>query len=194
MAVLICHIWQANREKIPVKIPSLGVKLFLFTITVIFLGPLLRIIFLLGFVFCWGSKKHLFEVFYYLNDKISKVIELYSKAKFHFLSKQLKTIDSMVSSWRLVVITVMYLTRVLPAPWYFTRVLSAQWSVPYILSLVMLFCFVLGFRTRVTVILSVTVSPQVLRLSSRSLTTSSTASRSSSPCWTPSSPRQCWKN
>ena len=39
------------------------------------------------------------------------------KARFHFLHKQLKTIDSMVSSWRLVVITVMYLTRVLPAPW-----------------------------------------------------------------------------
>ena len=64
MAVLICHVWQANREKIPVKIPSLGVKLFLFTITVIFLGPLLRIIFLLGFVFCWRSKKPLLEVLY----------------------------------------------------------------------------------------------------------------------------------
>merc|ERR1711988_1858213 len=39
------------------------------------------------------------------------------EASFHFLYKQLTTIDSMVSSWRLVVITVMYLTRVLPAPW-----------------------------------------------------------------------------
>ena len=183
MAVLICHVWQANREKIPVKIPSLGVKLFYFTITVIFLGPLLRIFFLLGFLFCWRSKKPLLEVFH-LNYKISKVIELYSKEKFHFLSKQLKTIDSKVSSWRLVLITVMYLTRVLPAPWL----------VPYILSYVMLFCFVLGFRTRVIVIPSVTVSQVGSRLSSRSLTTSSTASRSSSPYWTPSSPRQCLKN
>ena len=165
MAVFICHIWQANEEKIPVQIPSFGVKQFLFTIAVIFLGPLLRIIFLLGFVFYWRSKKHLLEVLY-LHDEITKVIELYSKVKFHFLSKQLKTIDSMVSSWRLVVITVMYLTRVLPAPWL----------VPYFLSLVMLFCFVLGFRTRVTVIPSVTVSPLVSRPRSPSSTTSSTAS------------------
>ena len=126
MAVFICHIWQANEEKIPVKIPSFGVKQFLFTVTVIFLGPLLRIIFLLGFVFCWRSKKHLVEVLY-LNDKISKVIELYPKVKFHFLSKQLKTIDSLMSSWRLVVITVMYLTRVLPAPWLVLYILSSPW-------------------------------------------------------------------
>ena len=36
---------------------------------------------------------------------------------FHFLYKQLKTIDGNLSSWNLVLITEMYLTRVLPAPW-----------------------------------------------------------------------------
>ena len=39
------------------------------------------------------------------------------KATFHFLYKQLKTIDGVLSSWNLVLITVMYITRVLPAPW-----------------------------------------------------------------------------
>ena len=181
MAVLIGHIWQAREEKIPVKIPSLGLEQLLFTITVIILGPLLRITFLLVFVVCWRTKNHFLEV----NSELQNIfVTLYPKARFHFLSKQLKTIDSMVSSWRLVLITVMYLTRVLPAPWL----------VPYFLSLVMLFCFVLGFRTRVTVIPSVTVSQVGSRLSSRSLTTSFTASRSSSPCWTPSSPRQGLKN
>ena len=64
MAVLICHIWQSRKEKIPVKIPSLGVKLFLFTTTVLILGPFLRIIFLLLFIFGWKSKKQIFEVIF----------------------------------------------------------------------------------------------------------------------------------
>ena len=37
---------------------------------------------------------------------------------FHFLYKQLKTIDGILGSWNLVLITVMYLNRVLPAPWW----------------------------------------------------------------------------
>ena len=39
------------------------------------------------------------------------------QARFHFLFKQLKTIDGVLSSWNLILITEMYLTRVLPAPW-----------------------------------------------------------------------------
>ena len=109
---------EANKDNLPFKMPALNFKLLAVILAVIAVAPFLRLIFLLGFVICWLLEKHKYEVlsnYYRIMLYTLNIVML--KAIFHFLYSQLKTIDGVLKSWNLVLITVMYLTRVLPAPW-----------------------------------------------------------------------------
>ena len=88
--------WTNESEPVPV---SQDTRLFSVLLAALLLAPFLRLCLLLAFSWCWLREKYRQE------------------AIFHFLYKQLKTIEGLLSSWDLAMITVMYLTRVLPAPW-----------------------------------------------------------------------------
>ena len=95
--------------------PRSGIKKWIFNTILLILSPLVQPGTLLGFVYCWktGDTKH--EVG--SAGKFPSFIISYQE-RFHFASKQVKTINGLMgSSLSLLLLTSYYLTGVLPSPW-----------------------------------------------------------------------------
>ena len=95
--------------------PRSGIKKWIFNMILLILSPLVQPGTLLGFVYCWktGDTKH--EV-----GSTGKFLSfiISHQERFHFVSKQVKTINGLMgSSLSLLLLTSYYLTGVLPSPW-----------------------------------------------------------------------------
>ena len=117
--VLVVHIWHAKPANLPLKVPALDIKISLVLLGTFLLAPFMRLILLLSFVYHWlvaNYRQEVNSVRCEQETHDSYIVYIF-KARTHFLYKQLKTLDGVLGTWNLVIITVMYLTRVLPAPW-----------------------------------------------------------------------------